>query len=233
MVTGEELLEALRTARLLAIARGGTPERVRAALELLAGEGVRLAEVSLSDPGGVTALAAATRALRGEMLLGAGTVLSAAQVDAAANAGAQYVVTPAVVDEVTAACAARGLPLLCGAFTPSEVAAAVRGGAVAVKVFPAEPAGPAYVRALRGPFPAVPLVPVGGIGPAQAREHLAAGALAVGVGSPLFGDALGEGDPAQLRERARALVEAVASEAVMSASAGGGPAGEAQGREAE
>jgi len=134
-------------------------------------------------------------------------VLSAAQVDAAAAAGARFVVTPAVVDEVAEACAARGLPLLPGAFTPTEVAAALRGGCVAVKRFPAEPAGPAHPVALRGPFPDVP---VGGIGPAQAAAHLAAGAVAVGVGSPLLGDALAGGDLDSLRVRARALREAVA-----------------------
>jgi 2-dehydro-3-deoxyphosphogluconate aldolase / (4S)-4-hydroxy-2-oxoglutarate aldolase len=209
MVSDEQLREALREARLLAIARGGAPERVSAALGVLAEAGVRLAEVSLSHEGGLGALAAAASEVGDRLLLGAGTVLSAADVEAAAAAGARFIVTPAGVDEVTRACADRGLPLLPGAFTATEVAAAVRSGAAAVKLFPAEPAGPAHLAALRGPFPRVPFVPVGGIGPDEARAYLAAGALAVGVGSPLFGDALGGGDLGALRERARTLLEAV------------------------
>jgi 2-dehydro-3-deoxyphosphogluconate aldolase/(4S)-4-hydroxy-2-oxoglutarate aldolase len=209
VVSPAELLEALTRDRVLAIARGGEPERVSAALAALADEGVGLAEVSLSHQGGLSALAAAASALGDRVMLGAGTVLSAEQVEAAVAAGARFVVTPAVVDEVAQACAARGLALLPGAFTPTEVAAAVRGGAAAIKLFPAEPAGPAHLTALRGPFPAVPFVPVGGIGPEQARAHLAAGATAVGVGSPLFGDALKGGELGALRERARALLEAV------------------------
>jgi 2-dehydro-3-deoxyphosphogluconate aldolase/(4S)-4-hydroxy-2-oxoglutarate aldolase len=143
------------------------------------------------------------------LLLGAGTVLTAEQVARAVEAGAHFIVTPAVVGAVAEACADAGPALIPGAFTPTEVAAAAPSAA-AVKIFPAEPAGPAHVAALRGPFPDVPLVPVGGIGPEKARAHLAAGALAVGVGSPLVGDALDDGDLAALRARARALLAAVA-----------------------
>jgi 2-dehydro-3-deoxyphosphogluconate aldolase/(4S)-4-hydroxy-2-oxoglutarate aldolase len=210
VVSAESLRAALEHGRLLAIARGGEPARVADVLAALAEAGIRLAEVSLSDPRGLDALAAAVRALGDDVLLGAGTVLSAAQVRAAVDAGARFVVTPAVVDEVAEACAALAVPLLPGAFTATEVAAAVRGGATAVKLFPAEPIGPAHLTALRGPFPGVPFVPVGGIGPAQARAHLDAGALAVGVGSPLLGDALEGGDLGALRRRARELSAAVA-----------------------
>lgn len=209
MVSAGELRAALGASRLLAVARGGEPERAVEVLAALAEEGVSVAEVSLSDPRGLRALAAAARALGSHVLLGAGTVLTAEQVALAADAGARFIVTPAVVAEVAAACADARLPLIPGAFTPTEVAAAAPSAA-AVKVFPAEPAGAAHVAALAGPFPDVPLVPVGGIGPEEARAHLEAGALAVGVGSPLIADALEEGDLGELRTRARTLLAAVA-----------------------
>jgi 2-dehydro-3-deoxyphosphogluconate aldolase/(4S)-4-hydroxy-2-oxoglutarate aldolase len=209
MVSAEDLRAVLRASRLLAIARGGEPARVVAVLAVLAEEGVRVAEVSLSDPRGVQALGAAAGALGDHVVLGAGTVLTAAQVAQAADAGARFIVTPAVVAEVAEACERARLPLIPGAFTPTEVAAAAPAAA-AVKIFPAELAGPAHVAALRGPFPHVPLVPVGGIGPDEARAHLGAGALAVGVGAPLLGDALRHGDLGELRARARALLAAVA-----------------------
>jgi 2-dehydro-3-deoxyphosphogluconate aldolase / (4S)-4-hydroxy-2-oxoglutarate aldolase len=209
VVNAGDLRAALGASRLLAIARGGEPARAVAVLDALADEGIRVAEVSLSDPRGLPALAAASRTLGPQVLLGAGTVLTAEQVARAADAGAQFIVTPAWVAEVAEACSEARLALVPGTFTPTEVAAAAPSAA-AVKIFPAEPAGPAHVAALRGPFPDVPLVAVGGIGPEEARGHLRAGALAVGVGSPLMGDALERGDLGELRGRARALLAAVA-----------------------
>jgi 2-dehydro-3-deoxyphosphogluconate aldolase/(4S)-4-hydroxy-2-oxoglutarate aldolase len=205
VVSPADLRAALARACLLAIARGGEPSRVADALETLAEEGVRLAEVSLSDPRGLDGLAAAAGTLGDRLLIGAGTVLSAAQAERAVAAGARFVVTPAVVAEVADACARLGVALIPGAFTPTEVAAAAPSAA-AVKLFPAQPA---HLAALRGPFPDVPFVPVGGIGPREAGDFLRAGAVAVGVGGPLMGDALDGGSLAALRTRARELLAAV------------------------
>ncbi|WP_262403504.1 bifunctional 4-hydroxy-2-oxoglutarate aldolase/2-dehydro-3-deoxy-phosphogluconate aldolase [Actinomadura sp. CNU-125] len=101
------------------------------------------------------------------------------------------------------------MPVLAGALTPTEVAAAAASGVDAVKLFPASAHGPGYLKALRDPFPDVPFVPVGGVGRDEAVEYLALGAVAVGVGSPLCGDAPHGGDLDALRARARAFVAAV------------------------
>ena len=114
-------------------------------------------------------------------------------------------VTPAVTESV-AASVARGIPVLAGAFTPTEVVTAADLGAVAVKLFPASVGGPAYLRGLRDPLPDVPFVPVGGVDIARAGDYLAAGAVAVGVGSPLVGDAAHGGDLAALEKRALAFL---------------------------
>ncbi|HSZ43036.1 MAG TPA: bifunctional 4-hydroxy-2-oxoglutarate aldolase/2-dehydro-3-deoxy-phosphogluconate aldolase [Trebonia sp.] len=206
------LLDALRARRLLAIIRGTDPEAaVRAALTL-AEEGISLLEVSLTTPDAFGVLSRVRAELDADTDLGAGTVVTAEDATRAADAGAGFLVTPAITPGLTVA-AERGLPLLCGALSPSEVVTAVQHGAVAVKLFPASLGGPRYLRALRDPFPTVPFVPVGGVDADAAREYLAAGAVAVGVGSPLLGDAASGGSLSDLRDRARRF-RAIADEGV-------------------
>ncbi|NUO45063.1 MAG: bifunctional 4-hydroxy-2-oxoglutarate aldolase/2-dehydro-3-deoxy-phosphogluconate aldolase, partial [Streptomyces sp.] len=175
----------------------------------LADEGVGLIEVSLTGRDALSVIGRAREALGPDRPLGAGTVLTAADARAAQDAGADFAVTPALGEGVTAA-ATLGLPVLAGVMTPTEIVTARGQGATGLKVFPAAQAGgPAYLRALRGPFPHELLVPVGGVDQAAARAYLAAGATAVGVGSPLIGDAADGGSRNALRERARAFLAAV------------------------
>ncbi|WP_329129774.1 bifunctional 4-hydroxy-2-oxoglutarate aldolase/2-dehydro-3-deoxy-phosphogluconate aldolase [Streptomyces sp. NBC_01476] len=207
-----DLLAALRTHRLVAIVRGTDPEASFRSVVALAEEGVALIEVSLSGAGALEVIARARAELGPAAPLGAGTVLSTEDARAAHTAGADFVVTPGLGSGVTSA-RRLGLPALAGVMTPTDVVAALAMGAEALKIFPAEQAGgPGYLRALRGPFPALPFVPVGGVDAAAARAYFAAGAVAVGVGSPLLGDAADGGDLAGLRARAATFL-AVAAEA--------------------
>jgi 2-dehydro-3-deoxyphosphogluconate aldolase/(4S)-4-hydroxy-2-oxoglutarate aldolase len=204
------LLAELRSRRLLAIIRGTDPDAaVRSALAL-AQEGVTLIEVSLTTPDAFGVISRARAELGAGpgagVHVGAGTVVSAEDATQAAGAGADFVVTPAIVPGI-ATVTERGLPLLCGALSPTEVVTAVGQGAVAVKLFPASLGGARYLRALRDPFPEVPFVPVGGVDAEAAREYLAAGATAVGVGSPLLGDAASGGSMDDLRARARRFLD--------------------------
>lgn len=202
-----ELRSLLREHRLLGIVRGPDPGRLLDCLRVLADNGLRLVEVSLTSTDAVGVLRRAVEELGDELILGAGTALTEAQVEDALSAGASYVVTPSDCPGAAAALH-RGAPLLLGALTPSEICAA-HERAAAVKVFPASLGGPAYLRALREPFPDVPLVPVGGVGLTESAEYFAAGAVAVGVGSPLLGDAVSGGDLSALASRAKRWVEAV------------------------
>jgi 2-dehydro-3-deoxyphosphogluconate aldolase / (4S)-4-hydroxy-2-oxoglutarate aldolase len=207
-VTGEGFLAALRQSRLLAIVRGTDAGAcVRTALTLV-DEGVTLLEVSLTSADAGDVLRRVVAEAGGRAVVGAGTVLSGDDAHRARDAGAAFVVTPALGEGVTAA-AGLGMPVLAGAMTPTEVLAAVNAGAAAVKLFPAGSLGPGYVTALRGPFPGVPLVPVGGVGRREAGTYLRAGAVAVGAGGPLTGDAPDGGDLAALRTRARDFLAAV------------------------
>jgi 2-dehydro-3-deoxyphosphogluconate aldolase/(4S)-4-hydroxy-2-oxoglutarate aldolase len=198
-----DLLAALRTHRLVAIVRGTDPEAAYRSVLCLAEEGVALIEVSLSGADALEVIARARASLGPAAPLGAGTVLGSEDAHAAHAAGADFVVTPALGPGVTTA-RRLGLPVLAGVMTPTDIVAALGTGAEALKIFPAAQAGgPGYLRALRGPFPGLPFVPVGGVDAAAARAYLAAGATAVGVGSPLLGDAADGGSLDALRERAR------------------------------
>lgn len=203
-----DLLAALRRHRLVAIVRGRDADSALDTVLAMVGQGIPLVEVSLSGAGALGVIERARSALGPDAMLGAGTVLTPQDARRAADAGASYLVTPAVTDAVAAAREMR-LPVLAGAMTPTEVAAAQEMDATAVKLFPAEPGGLALLRALRGPFPDVPFVPVGGIDAVGARAYLSAGALAVGVGTPLVGRAA-DGDASGLGSRIaafRALAE--------------------------
>lgn len=210
MTTGmprTDFLGHLTEARLMAIVRAPDADgAVRAALAIC-DAGVRLVEISLTTPGALDAIARLRAEAPPEVWVGAGTVLTARDVTDVLAAGAGFVVTPALAESVDAAVAA-GVPVAAGAFTPSEVVAALQRGADVVKVFPASILGPGYLRALRDPFPGVPFMAVGGVGADAARDFLAAGAVAVGVGGPLLGDGATGGDLAALRGRAQELIHA-------------------------
>lgn len=207
-MTPDEFRGVLAEERLLAIVRGPDPARLFDCLCVLGDAGVRLAEVSLTSVGAIDVLTAAVAKLSDVMVLGAGTVLTERQVLDVRAAGVSFVVTPAAGAGADAAYRT-GLPVLAGALTPSEVWAAHERGAAAVKLFPASLGGPEYLRALRDPFPDVPFVPVGGVDAEHAAAYLGAGAIAVGVGSPLLGDAVTGGDLAGLAARARRFREAI------------------------
>jgi 2-dehydro-3-deoxyphosphogluconate aldolase/(4S)-4-hydroxy-2-oxoglutarate aldolase len=208
-VARREFLGLLRARRLVAIIRGSDPEASVRTAAVLVEEGIDLLEVSLSGSDAVAVIERIRAELGPDVVLGAGTVLAAAQAEAVAAAGASFAVTPAM-SEGAARAIELGLPTLIGAWTPTEVWQAFSAGAAAVKVFPASSGGAAHVKALRDPFPGVPLVPVGGVGAEEAVGHLEAGAVAVGVGSPLAGDAPHGGDLAALRLRSRRFRAAVA-----------------------
>ena len=204
-----DLRAALAAHRLVAIVRGTDPEAAVRTVLTLAEEGVELIEVSLSGADALSVIERARKAFGPDRPLGAGTVLTADDARAAHQAGANFAVTPGLGEGIGAA-HELGLPVLAGAMTPTEILAARTAGVAALKIFPAAQAGgPAYLKALRGPFPHEVFVPVGGVDETAARAYLDAGATAVGVGSPLVGDAADGGSLTALRDRARALLAVV------------------------
>jgi 2-dehydro-3-deoxyphosphogluconate aldolase / (4S)-4-hydroxy-2-oxoglutarate aldolase len=168
--------------------------------------GVSVVEVTIDSPVPFELISTLRRDIP-DVVTGVGTVLDAQQVAVAADAGARFVVSPNVDEEVIGACVERGVPAVPGAATASEVVRAWKAGATAVKLFPAAALGTATIKALREPLPFVPLVAVGGIDGSNARQFLDAGAVAVGLGGWLTC----RGDAAAALIRARQLVSALAS----------------------
>jgi 2-dehydro-3-deoxyphosphogluconate aldolase/(4S)-4-hydroxy-2-oxoglutarate aldolase len=174
--------------------------------------GIRAVELTLTTPGILTELAHTDIACRAAgAVLGVGTVLTAEQADDAIDAGAQFLVTPALSEDVARAAAARDIPVIMGALTPTEVRAAIDMGAAAVKIFPARALGPDYLRDLHGPFPGIPLIPSGGVNAANAVGFLRAGAVAVTAGTDVVApDLVSAGQWATITERAATFVRAIA-----------------------
>jgi 2-dehydro-3-deoxyphosphogluconate aldolase/(4S)-4-hydroxy-2-oxoglutarate aldolase len=198
--------EAILDGRVIAIARGLDPSRMVDIAGALIDGGVGAFEVTLNSRSALDAIAAVRAAVpAGRLLVGAGTVLDGASAEAAVGAGAQFLVMPHTDLGLVEWAAGQGLPVFPGAFTPSEILAAWRAGATAVKLFPASAVGPSFVRELRGPLPEIPLIPTGGVTAENAPDFIRAGAVAVGLGSWLTG----AGDPAAIRARATQLTEAI------------------------
>lgn len=199
----------LLESRVIAVLRAADASCLRPAAEALAEEGVRSFEVTLTTAGGVDAIAELTGALGPDVEVGAGTVLSAEDLDAVLAAGARYVVTPHTDPELIRAAVRQGVPIVPGGLTPTELRTGWAAGASAVKLFPASAVGPRYVKDLHGPFPGMPVIPSGGVDRASAGEWIRVGCPAVSMGGPLLGDALSGGDLGALRERAREVVKSV------------------------
>ena len=200
--------DGLVTGGVVAIARRLTADTAPVVADALLAGGVLAFEITLNEPVDTALRTIGSVASRSPGLaIGAGTVLSIDAAKLALDAGAAFLVMPHTDPELVAWAAAHGVPTLPGAATPSEVLAAWRAGAAAVKVFPASVVGPAFVRECRGPFPDIPLVPSGGVTAETAADFIAAGAAAVGVGGWLIGDA----EPSGVTARARQIVDAVAA----------------------
>ena len=175
------VLDRIRQERLVAIVRRAADVDARVAA--LADAGVGVIEITLDDPAAPAAIERACA--RGDVSVIAGTVRRAEQVDLAVAAGAEAVVSPGFDRAVLERAAELGVPAIPGALTPTEVEAAWAAGAALVKLFPAGLGGPRYVRDLLAPLADVPLLVTGGVDAANAASFLAAGAVAVGVGSAL------------------------------------------------
>jgi len=192
-LTAPQMRDRLAADRVMAIARGDHPSAIVSAVEVLVQAGMSLVEISLTGDDALAAIRECAARFGTSISLGAGTVLTAIDAVRAVDAGASYLVTPALGAGVDAGLDA-GVAVLAGVQTPSEVLHAWQHGAAAAKLFPASLGGVEYLRALRAPFPNVAFVPVGGVGLPETRAYLAAGAFAVGVGTPLFQDALTQRD---------------------------------------
>ena len=203
--------ELLIDTRIVAILRRTDAAQAVATAEAIYAGGVRAIEVTCDSDGVFEMIRAIGDAFGDRMLVGAGTVLDLATADRALAAGARYVVSPHTDPALIGAMAQRGIPCVPGAFTASEVLTAWRAGAVLVKLFPAGPVGPGYIKDLRGPLRQIPLLPTGGVTLDNAGDFIAAGAWGLGIGSALVdGPLVAAGRFDELNRRAAGFIAAAA-----------------------
>lgn len=208
--------ETILDAKLVAIVRGFTPETVVKMAKAYVAGGIRCIEVTFDQASAEKRLetVATIKAIKAELgdqvCVGAGTVMTVEQVQMAAEAGAEYMISPNVDEDVIKETKRLGKLSIPGAMTPSEIASAYKMGADIIKLFPANEVGLSYIKAIKAPLKHIPLMATGGVRPVNAAEYLAAGSAALGVGGDLVNKewvAAGEFD--KIEQAARAFVDSI------------------------
>ncbi|NOW45396.1 2-dehydro-3-deoxyphosphogalactonate aldolase [Novosphingobium sp. SG751A] len=205
----ETLNAALARCPLVAILRGVRPDEVEAIGDAIIEAGFSMIEVPLNSPDPLASIALLAKRYGPDVLVGAGTVLTVQNVADVKAAGGRLIISPNVNGDVIRATVAAGMISLPGFYTPTEAFSALDAGATGLKLFPAEGASPAYMKAQRAVLPKdLPLLAVGGVTPENLSQWTAAGAQGAGLGSALYKAGL---SAAEVGARARAFIAAVAA----------------------
>lgn len=206
----QQTLARVQEVGLLAVLRGPSPELTVQMVEALVAGGVTGIEITFTTPQATEVVKSLVKKYGDRILLGMGTLIEPEQAQKAQVAGASFLVSPHCEAQLARAMIATGLPVMIGALTPTEVVQAHRLGADVIKIFPGSLVGPDYLKALRGPFPHLKMMPTGGVSVGNVADWFAAGAIAVGAGSELCPTTWAkEGRFADITQRAREFVLAV------------------------
>ncbi len=181
----QEVLAKVKEVGLLAVIRGPSAELTVKMVQALVAGGVTGIEITYSTPNAPWVVSELSKQYGDRILLGMGTLTSPAQAMEAKIAGAAYLVSPICEPKLVEGMLASDLAVMAGALTPTEVFQAFSLGTDVVKIFPGSLGGPAYMKALRGPFPNIPMMPTGGVNAGNLKDWFKAGAVAVGAGSEL------------------------------------------------
>jgi 2-dehydro-3-deoxyphosphogluconate aldolase/(4S)-4-hydroxy-2-oxoglutarate aldolase len=195
------------------VVRASSVEEANRAVEAICAGGSASVEITMTVPNAISVIREVVQQRGKDVLIGAGTVTSAAQAEACILAGAQFLVSPGLSAAVLAEAKNHSILAIPGALTPTELMSAQEHGATLVKIFPCGNVGGAkYLKSLKAPFPKAMLIPTGGVNTANAADFIAAGAFALGVGADLVdAAALREGNLEKITNAARELVNAVTS----------------------
>lgn len=209
-MTKPAIIERLLDPGIIAIIRADSSAQLIPATEALIAGGVTAVEITMTTPNALDVIGDLAAKLGDQVLMGVGSIIDAETARVAILAGAEYVVTPVTRPDVIRMCNRYGKPIASGAFTPTECLLAHESGADFVKLFPADQVGPSYIKNLLAPLPMLQIIPTGGVTAATAAAFLAAGSVALGVGTALVSrEILAQRDWQTLTERARELVAAV------------------------
>lgn len=212
-MTRAEVCHQIEAVGIVPVIRAPSPELATQAAEAILAGGVSVFEITMTVPDAPEVIRLLRQRLGDRALVGAGTVIDAQGARACIEAGAAFIVSPGFDQPTLAVAHEAGIPMMPGALTPTEVIAAWKAGADVVKIFPASAVGGAsYLKALKGPLPQVKLMPTGGVNLSTARDFIAAGAIALGVGSELVDmSAMAAGKPEVLTQRASEFLAAVST----------------------
>jgi 2-dehydro-3-deoxyphosphogluconate aldolase / (4S)-4-hydroxy-2-oxoglutarate aldolase len=208
--TATGALRAILRAKVVPIIRTASRDWAVQVAEVLAEAGLAVIEVTFTVPDAAQVIQSLRSRFPG-VLVGAGTVTGSAIAEQAVDAGAQFLLSPALSPGIVEVARRHGVLAVPGAFTPTEVLQALDRGAELIKIFPAETGGPRHIRAMLAPLPHARLLPTGGVTPENIAEWLQAGAAAVGIGSALVGPGNRPVDLEALRVRTGALMQALAA----------------------
>jgi 2-dehydro-3-deoxyphosphogluconate aldolase/(4S)-4-hydroxy-2-oxoglutarate aldolase len=209
-MTRDQVRERIRSIGVIPAIRVATAAEALLAVEAVASGGIPIVEITMTVQGALEVIAdlAASNA---ELIVGAGTVLDADTAKACIDAGAHFITSPALKEPVVRAAHQRDVVVIPGAMTPTEISAAWDMGVDFIKVFPCSSlGGPSYIRALRRPFPELPIIAAGGVNQQSAAEFIRYGASALGIGTGLISaGALSHHETKRIRELARRYVAIV------------------------
>lgn len=181
-----EILNGLVNPGLIAIIRATSDLPFEKIFESFIKGGLKAAEITMTTPGALEAIARLKKSFGKDLIIGVGTVLDSETCRSAMLAGAEFVVTPAMRPEVIQICRRYGCPVMTGGYTPTEILSAWEAGSDFVKVFPADGLGPNYIKAVKAPLPQVEIIPTGGVDVNTAADFIKAGCSAVAAGSSLM-----------------------------------------------
>lgn len=210
-MTKSEVKQRILEIGICPVVRASSPKLAMAASEAVCAGGIPVAEITMTVPGAVELIAELNKTVGKDILVGAGTVLNAETAQRCIDAGAQFLVSPGFDLETVKLANRANILIMAGSLTPTEVITAWNAGADFVKVFPCgNLGGAAYIKALKGPLPQIPMVPTGGVNLQTAADFIKAGSAALGIGGELVSAAaLKSGNMAQITETARQFVAIV------------------------
>lgn len=204
MTRRDDALRKIGQEKVIAIIRGIDTDHAGKTIEALQEGGISCLEITMNTAGAIDVIEQAC--MREGLLVGAGTVLDLDMARASIDAGARFVLSPILDEKVIEYCLSRDVLPVPGVLTPTELYRAHEAGAPLIKVFPAGPVGPRYIKDLLGPFDAMKLMPVGGVSLENVAQFMEAGAFAVGIGSYLANPSLAnEGWWKEIARRAKAF----------------------------
>ena len=211
-MTKAETIERVTAGGVIPVIRAGSADEARTVIDAIVAGGIDVIEITMTVPNALRLIRQLSTAYGSDVLIGAGTVLDPDTAKACTEAGAQFIISPALNFETIKFCNDEGVVVMPGALTPTEVVNAWKAGADFVKVFPAGAMGGAsYLKSLKAPLPQIKMIPTGGVSQSTAADFIRAGAEAVGVGADLVDlNAVRDGKSGSITTAARNYLAIVA-----------------------